>query len=124
MNIVIVDDLESERQELINYVATYCKANQIHTTIESYSSGSKFLREFEADKYSLIFLDIYMGDMDGIKIAEKVREIDPKAAIIFSTTSRSHAIDGFRVRAFDYLVKPYTYETFQSNVYLTSLKIK
>lgn len=123
MNIVIVDDSESARQELINYATAYCKENQIHSQIESYENGSEFLTAFNTSKYDIIFLDIYMDGMNGIEIAEKIRKQNSQVLIIFSTTSRSHALDGFRVRASDYLVKPYSYENFKETLSFCNQKL-
>ena len=40
--------------------------------------------------------------------AKELRLFDPDCILVFLTTSTDHALDGFRVRAFHYLVKPYT----------------
>ncbi|MEG0355396.1 MAG: LytTR family DNA-binding domain-containing protein [Lachnospiraceae bacterium] len=112
MNIAVVDDNIPEQQELSNYISKYCTDNQIHAQIDTFENGTQFLSVFYKKQFDLIFLDIYMSGDNGIQIAEKIRQINPDLLIVFSTTSRSHAIEGFRVRAFDYLVKPYSYDQF------------
>ena len=57
-----------------------------------------------------IFLDIYMPGLSGLETASEIRKLDTNCLLIFSTTSSDFAVKSFRVRAFDYLVKPYKYE--------------
>lgn len=116
MNIAIVDDNKTDQAELAGYIAKYCNDNQLHCQISVFQNGSDFLSSFRGESFDLVFLDIYMNGENGIQIAEKIRTQNPDLLIIFSTTSRSHAVEGFRVRAADYLVKPYTYEQFENTM--------
>ena len=50
---------------------------------------------------------------NGIETAKKLRLFDPDCMLVFTTTSAEHALDGFRVRALHYLVKPYSDKDFQ-----------
>ena len=61
-------------------------------------------------KVDIAFLDIRMGGMDGIELAERLRESATRPAVVFVTTSREYALDAYRTHPFDYLVKPYTQE--------------
>ena len=79
--------------------------------ISYYPSGHDLLDEMkkrdERDQFDVIFLDIYMPGENGIDVADSIKEISSSTDIIFSTSSKEHAIEAFRVRAIDYLVKPY-----------------
>ena len=59
------------------------------------------------ERIDVIFLDIYMPGENGIDVADRIKEISPSTDIIFSTSSKDHATEAFRVQAIDYLVKPY-----------------
>ena len=48
-----------------------------------------------------------MSGANGIETARELRTFDSDALLIFTTTSTDHALDGFKVRAMHYLVKPY-----------------
>lgn len=113
LNIAIIDDLQNDRNMLSNFSILYCKENNILFKIECFESGEKFLQHFKYNLFDIIFLDIYMDKLDGIQTAEKIREKDNKCLIIFSTTSENHAIKSFRVKAFNYLLKPFEYEQFE-----------
>lgn len=57
----------------------------------------------------LVFLDINMPQLNGIEFA---KIIPPSVRIIFTTAYDNYAVEGFRVNALDYLLKPISYEEF------------
>ncbi len=60
----------------------------------------------------MIFIDLYMSGMSGLETARLVRDADSAVTIIFITASRDFAVEGYKVRAAGYLVKPFSYEEF------------
>ncbi len=73
----------------------------------AFSSGEKLLASFSPGRYDLIFLDIYMGDIQqGVDIAAKIREADPSVTLAFTTTSKEHALESYRLKVYAYLEKP------------------
>jgi len=78
-----------------------------------YSSAVEALEAIHELSVDLIFLDIQMPDLTGIELAriiEKSGNQGPR--IIFTTAFNQFALDGFRVDALDYLLKPFNYEEF------------
>ena len=70
--------------------------------------------EFLADNVvDLIVLDIQMPDLTGIEFA-KILQDGPK--IIFTTAYEKYAIEGFKLSAVDYLLKPFSYQEFLTAV--------
>ncbi|MCL4481071.1 MAG: LytTR family DNA-binding domain-containing protein [Bacteroidetes bacterium] len=65
-----------------------------------------FLSNQEAD---LIFVDIQMPDLSGI---EFTRSLEGDHKIIFTTAYEKYALEGFKLNALDYLLKPFSYEEF------------
>lgn len=116
LNIAIVDDLESEAQQLSGFIKKYCEEHFIRVQIHNYENGSKLLDGQQTSSYDLIFLDIYMKDMNGLDLARKLRTCGYDNLIIFSTVSTDYAVNGYSVQAFDYLVKPYDYNRFQKTM--------
>jgi DNA-binding LytR/AlgR family response regulator len=57
----------------------------------------------------LIFLDIQMPELNGIEFSQA---IDKNSKVIFTTAFNQYALDGFRVNALDYLLKPFNYAEF------------
>lgn len=116
INFAICDDLQEEREYATSFITRYCTENNLSFQIDTFSSGEEFLNVFRKGKYAVIFLDVYMDNLDGIQTAKAIRESDSSVDIIFTTTSQDHAIDGFSVNAKHYLVKPYTYEIFLEGI--------
>jgi DNA-binding LytR/AlgR family response regulator len=66
----------------------------------------EFLANGEAE---LIFVDIQMPDLTGIEFA---RTLEQERKIIFTTAYEKYALEGFKLNAVDYLLKPFSYEEF------------
>lgn len=107
MRIAIVDDIASERKTLKSRVAAQTARLSINAVVFCYASGTDFLACAGKEHFDLVFLDIYMGNENGVDTAEHLRRFDPDCLLVFTTTSPDHALEGFRVRALHYLVKPY-----------------
>ena len=65
------------------------------------------------DKADVLFADINMPDMSGLDF---VRSLDSPPLIVFTTASADYAVEGFRVNAVDYLLKPFSLADFQNAV--------
>lgn len=62
--------------------------------------------------YDIYILDIVMPDMNGIALGAKLRDAGYDGKIIYLTASEEYSLAAFRVRAFDYLIKPISEQTF------------
>ena len=108
MRIAIVDDIKEERTLLLNRLEKQFTSAFVHTEFFEYENGESFLATAKENPFDIVFLDIYMNGMNGIQTATQLRSLDQNCLLIFTTTSTDHALEGFRVRAMHYLVKPYT----------------
>jgi len=114
LKIAICDDdnieLSRTRRLIEEYENTLSK---YQFQIYSFSNLHNFLDYIlENGSFDILFLDVYMHEMLGTDVARKLRENGDKSEIIFITTSTDHAIDAFKVEAFQYLVKPYEKDEF------------
>lgn len=77
-------------------------------------SGEEGLIAFEKHKYSVVILDLYLHDIDGIDLIRKLdAEVDQtKIIVVTSNSSVGRAIETMRAGAFDFLVKPFSDERF------------
>lgn len=107
MRIAIVDDIASEQETLKGRVAAQAARLSFDAAVSCYASGTDFLAAAGKEHFDLVFLDIYMGNENGMDTAEHLRRFDPDCLLVFTTASPDHALEGFRVRALHYLVKPY-----------------
>lgn len=74
-----------------------------------YSSAVQAMKELPGEEVDLLFLDIQMPELNGLEFSKMV---DPRTRIIFTTAFEQYAIDGYRVNALDYLLKPISYIDF------------
>ena len=111
ISIAVVEDRETDRDTLLRDIRGWRdKGFDRNGTEVCYSSGESMLENFEPGKIRLVFMDIYMGKLNGIETARELRARDPGILIVFLTTSRDFAFDAFPVHPFDYIVKPYEVE--------------
>jgi len=110
MRIAIVDDIASERENLRRRLGSQLARLALHAEIAEFESGARFLSAAGKKRFDLTFLDIYMDEKNGVDTAKELRRFDTDCLLVFTTSSTDHALDGFRVRAMQYLVKPYSDE--------------
>lgn len=108
LSIAVCDDemlfcarLSGEIQRIVEKLGRTC-------VIRQFQSGRALLETVE--QFDLIFLDIRMEGMDGMKTAKYIRERAYDKPLIFISSSREHVWDSYEVEAFWYLVKPVSEE--------------
>ena len=81
-----------------------------------FDSALDALSFINANSVDLIFLDIQMSDLTGMELARVLegRKGNHSPKIIFTTAYNQFAIEGYKVDALDYLLKPFGYEEFLS----------
>ena len=107
MRIAVVDDIADERKLLCSRLAEQFARRGVHADLFEYENGESFLTAAKERPFTVVFLDIYMTGANGIETAKELRGFDSDCLLVFTTTSTDHALEGFRVRAMHYLVKPY-----------------
>lgn len=113
LRIALCDDEGGELIALGRLLAEYCAENHLNYEQTGFRGGEDLLLAVgEGERFDLLFLDVYMGPIDGVAVARKIRESDDRCCIVFATNSRDHAIDGFGVRALQYLLKPVAPDSF------------
>ena len=112
LNIAIVDDNIFDAERLNHSVKkSLSELNpELKFEIESFKNGEEILESFEPGKFQIIFMDIIMKTLTGIETAQKLRELDNKVLIVFTTTSQEFVFDAFPIHSFDYILKPYNQE--------------
>lgn len=80
--------------------------------VDNYYDGQQAKLNFKAQVYDLAIVDIMLPLIDGYKLAQYLKELDPLLPIIFLTarSSEEDKIKGFEIGADDYLTKPFSVE--------------
>lgn len=83
---------------------------QLACSCDNAVEAMSLIREQQPD---IVFLDINMPNLTGMELARLLQEQPgPLPKIIFTTAYNHYAIEGYRVNAVDYLLKPFSYEEF------------
>ncbi len=110
LRIACVDNEKEQTDTLTSYLERYGADTGIALEIFAFHGGWAFLESRKT--FDIVFLDIDMPDLDGMSTAKELRAVDDKCLIIFVTNWAQYAINGYEVRAFDFLVKPVNYNQF------------
>ncbi len=106
MYIALCDDCAEERNRLVAALESYAALRGCSLRLCQFENAEDMLETARDSHFSHYFLDIVMPCMDGIRAAQEIRSFDPDAKIVFLTSFKEYAYQGFRVRASDYLLKP------------------
>ena len=110
MRIAVVDDEKMFQMQLSMMIEKFAQQREITLDVDSYSGGEEFIEALADTRYDVVFMDIFMPEMDGIATATKLRELTERTFLIFLTASDGHYPDAFALHAFDYVTKPFTIE--------------
>ena len=105
LNCVIIDD-EPLAAELL---ASYAEKIPFLILQGTFNSATEAIKTIREKKIDLIFLDIQMPELSGLEFAKIIGE---ETRIVFTTAFSQYAIEGYKVNALDYLLKPISFEKF------------
>ena len=126
IRIAILDDEISEQERTIELLKHFASVHQLDIEYIVEANPHKYL-EHDLSKFDLALIDIIMPfDINGFDVSKIIREKNDKIAIIFLTKTLNYAINGYEVKAFDYLLKPITFEDFslKMTVFLKTMQSK
>jgi len=104
MDVLIVDDERSIR--MTTSVALEVEGHYVETA----EDGAVALKRIKEENFALIFLDLRLGDEDGLDVLQKIIALRPEALVVIFTAFGSipTAVRATQLGAFDYLEKPFT----------------
>ncbi len=109
LNCAIIDDEPLAAELLASYARKTPELN-LTGSYDSAVTAMKILRENPVD---LLFLDIQMPELSGLEFANLLPK---RTKVVFTTAFDRYAIDGYKVNAIDYLLKPISYDKFLLSV--------
>lgn len=104
LRVLIVDDEEPARWRLRQLVDE-CSDPKAAVVGEA-AHAAEALRWLSHGRCDLLLLDIAMPGVDGLALAERLRQGADAPAIVFVTAHAEHALQAFELAALDYLTKP------------------
>lgn len=106
---VIIDDEPLARELIKNYV----EKTPVLSLEGCYESGADAIKTVMSGNIDLAFLDINMPMINGIEFAQVIPQ---RTRIIYVTAYEQYALQGYKVNALDYLLKPVSYMEFMKAV--------
>ena len=104
--IAICDDESFFTEELRELLSSYMMEKDVVFEIDTYSSGEALIElGIEVVRYNIVFLDINMEKVDGIKTAEMIRKVSREVFIVFVTAYVDYSLEGYRLDVVRYLLK-------------------
>jgi len=109
INCIAVDD----EPLALGLVCSFIEQTPFLNLVGRFNSAVEALKAVHSQKVDVLFLDIQMPDLNGIELARVLDNSKTnKPRIIFTTAYNQFALEGYRVDALDYLLKPFNYEEF------------
>lgn len=93
----------------LGLMASYVKKTPFLELVGAYNSAVQAMQEMHDHPVDLIFLDIQMPELNGLDYS---RMIPAQTRVVFTTAFNQYALDGYKVNALDYLLKPISYPDF------------
>lgn len=103
--IAICDDMPEFSDKLQHLIRKWENRPE-ELSVDVFSDGDSLISAHGANPYDILFLDVVMPLLNGIEAAAEIRHQDESVRIVFLTASAEYAVDSYRVKASNYLLKP------------------
>lgn len=127
IKLVLCDDNSADLETLRLSADNYINRHGFDGETVCFTSPEEVLRFSENSDESdavVYLLDVIMPETDGIALGKRIRERDKSAAVIYISSSQEYLLDAFSVRAFSYLLKPFSEEKLFSELDECLSKVK
>lgn len=109
---IIIDD------EKLSVISLQNKLNAFSEIciVQTYTNLENLITDLKQEKIDVVFLDIEMGELNGIDLAETILSIQSTIHIVFVTAHSEYAVKAFEIDSIDYLLKPVTTKRLQKTM--------
>lgn len=107
IKVAIYEDSRLDREMLRKIVIFLMEDRGLEFQVDTFENGESLVDGYNNYPYNLIFLDIMMGEIDGMEVGRQIREMDSAVEIVYCTSSKDFAIAAYEIHALGYLLKPY-----------------
>ena len=104
LKMLLVDDEPLARARLRTLLAE-CQSPAAEVAGEA-ANAAQAMEHLRRQSFDAVLLDIHMPGADGLALAQVLRSLPESPPVVFVTAYAEHAVDAFRLRALDYLLKP------------------
>lgn len=115
LRVAIVEDDAASIREFKSCFERYSQETGENFLLSEFHDGDAILSKYKAE-YDVILMDINMPLLDGMTAAQQIRKVDAAVKIVFVTSMPQFAIQGYKVGALDYILKPVSYPVFSDTI--------
>jgi two-component system response regulator LytT len=108
INCIAVDD----EPLALGLISTFISQTAFLNLKGQYSNAVQALNAIHSEDVQLVFLDIQMPELNGMELARVLSQSSSPPKVIFTTAYNQFAVEGYKVDALDYLLKPFGYDEF------------
>ncbi len=105
LSCIIIDD----EPLALGLIESYVKKTPFLNLVGKFENAVEAIPTLEQNPPQVLFLDIQMPELNGLELSKIIKD---KTKIIFTTAFQQYALEGFKVNALDYLLKPISYPDF------------
>lgn len=118
LRFVLCDDNKNSLDKTISTLKSIFTKHDIHAEISYATTNAKKLLKYLAEnKVDVLLLDIDLStDFSGIDLAKEIRTANKNVYIIFITAHFEYSMLAYKVKTFDFLVKPLTFEKMEETI--------
>ncbi len=114
---VICDDNNNHNYFMKKWLSKVFLKHKINAEISLVAEKAETVMEYGSkyfDRVNVYMLDIdFKGKLTGLELAQEIRKKDRWSYIVFITAHEEHSMDSFKLKTFDYIVKPVTSSTIE-----------
>lgn len=116
MKIAICDDDSLYSTQILEYANIYATQKpDVHLTFSVFRQAEDLIEATQRiGGFDVYILDIVMPEINGIELGVELRKLGCDGKIIYLTSSKEFAVDSYKVKAFNYILKPVLYTDFAS----------
>lgn len=123
LRIAIVEDDSHDLRRLEEALERFQRDNNEQLAVTVFRDGEEIAASYRAE-YDIILMDIEMKQMNGMQAARRIREADEDVIILFITKVSGYALEGYKVDAMDYIIKPISYFSFSETMRKAVRRVK
>ena len=105
INIAVCEDELIFSKKISMEIEKFFEDYEAECSIEVFNSADRLIERIDKVSFNIYFMDIEIGDRDGVRVAEYIRKIDKNAVLIFVTNKNERVYEVFSLDTFGFVRK-------------------